>query len=95
MIWTQNIVRAALAGALALAIGTATMPAEGQATRITIEQAARIALSYVPGVVESIERDYERGVIVWEVEVRDTHGIEHEVIVDANTGRVIRIEVDD
>lgn len=99
MIWTlQNITHAALAGILALALGAgaATAWAQAPAPRITMEQAVRIALDHVPdSTVESVERDVEGAVIVWEVEVRDTHGVEHEVIIDASSGRVIRVEIDD
>lgn len=94
----QNIIRVALAAvfALALGAGAATASAQARAPRITMEQAAQIAVDHVPGsFVESIEREYERGVLVYEVEVRAPDGVEHEVIIDANTGRVIRVEIDD
>jgi len=41
------------------------------------------------------ERDSEGGAVVYEVELRAADGVEHELVIDANTGRVIRAEIDD
>lgn len=45
--------------------------------------------------MESVERERDRGIAVYEVELRDDRGVEHEVIIDARDGRVIRTRVDD
>ena len=94
----QITTRTLLAGILALALGVTASRALAQAPapRITMEQAERIALDHVPGsTVESIERDSEGGTVVYEVELRAADGVEHEIVIDANDGRVIRAEVDD
>ena len=65
-------------------------------TDIARERAERIALELVPdATVESVERDEEDGVDVYEVELVTDDGVEHEVTIDAQTGRVLRVEVDD
>ena len=91
-------IRTVLAGILALALGVTASRALAQAPapRITMEQAERIALDHVPGsTVESIERDSEGGTVVYEVELRAADGVEHELVIDANDGRVISADVDD
>lgn len=71
-------------------------PAPRTSDGVTSEQAVAIAeqalaeLSGVPAVRE-VEREFEHGRDVWEVEF----GREHEVDVDAVTGEVIKIEIDD
>ncbi len=63
---------------------------------MTSEQAVAIAeqalaeFSGVPAVRE-VEREFEHGRDVWEVEF----GRQHEVYVDAVTGAVVKIEIDD
>lgn len=89
-----------LAGALALALtagmGFTASAAHAQDGLISIAEAERIALEHVPGgTIEEIERDRERGVIVYEVEVRAPNGVEHELVIDARTGRILRAEIDD
>ena len=68
----------------------------GAQARISMEDAARIALEQFPdGTVESVELDHHRGIEVYEVEVQTGRWTEHEVIIDAHTGAVIRIKNDD
>ncbi|HLR79228.1 MAG TPA: PepSY domain-containing protein [Bacillota bacterium] len=62
--------------------------------QISIEEAMRIALERVPGEVVKIELDTEQGVIVYEVDIVTNQGIEYEVVVDRNTGRIIEIKPD-
>jgi uncharacterized membrane protein YkoI len=73
------------------------MPALAQ-NRATLSEddARRIALQHVPnGTVEEIELDDDESPPVYEVEVVDPDGREHELEIDATNGRVIRAEVDD
>ena len=81
----------------ALFLSLAVAPALGQtASGIGLQDAERIALQLFPGAtVESVERERDRGIAVYEVELRDERGVEHEVIIDARDGRVIRTRVDD
>lgn len=77
-------------------LAAASQVSAQDAPRLTMEDARRIALEHVPGGrIESIELDYERGRAIYEVEVRDQQGREHELDIDANDGSVIRTEVDD
>lgn len=63
---------------------------------ISMDEARRVALAHVPGsTVESIELDVEQGREVYEVELRAENGVEHDVIIDAHDGRVIRSAIDD
>jgi uncharacterized membrane protein YkoI len=90
--------RTVLAGVLALALTfvAASTFAQPPAPRISMEQARRIALEHVPSsTVESIEHDWERGVEVFEVELRTDGGVEHELVIDANDGHVISANTDD
>lgn len=63
---------------------------------ITWEQAVEIAEQALSGTrdvgsVREVEREYEHGRAVWEVEFTS----KHEVYVDAVTGEVVKIEDDD
>lgn len=94
----QTHLRAALIGvfALALTLASASALAQHREPRISMEQARRIALEHVPNsFVESIEHDWERGVEVYEVELRADNGVEHELVIDANDGHVISARIDD
>ncbi|WP_280234321.1 PepSY domain-containing protein [Nocardia cyriacigeorgica] len=54
------------------------------------QEAMNTAAAQVPdGVAVSAEFDTELGVAVWEVEVRTPAGVEYDVTVDANTGKVL------
>ena len=98
--WTEGFlyVRTVIAaGLLSFAMVTPWVAgkAAAQAREITVTDAERIALEHIPGTVESIERDRHQGAAVFEVEVRDAQGVEHEVLIDAASGRVLRVEQDD
>ncbi|UJR79930.1 PepSY domain-containing protein [Sandaracinus amylolyticus] len=81
---------------VAFGAGGSIAAAQQAAPRVAMEDARRIALEHVPGGnVESIEQDHEDGRVVYEVEVRDAQGREHELVIDADDGRVIRTEVED
>lgn len=63
---------------------------------LTLQQVEEIALREVPGGhVLSIERDFEWGRAVFEVEMTDADGWELELTIDADDGHVLRRERDD
>ncbi|HEX6595040.1 MAG TPA: PepSY domain-containing protein [Bacillota bacterium] len=62
--------------------------------QISIEEAMRIAMERVPGEIVKVELDTEQGMIVYEVDIMTPQGIQYEVVVDRNTGRVIEIKLD-
>ncbi|GGQ19728.1 putative membrane protein YkoI [Actinomadura coerulea] len=64
-------------------------------TAVSLAQAADAALKAVPGKVQEIELDGEHGTSVWEVDVTGAGGSEHEVTVDAATGKVVAEVTDD
>lgn len=72
-----------------------TMPSDPGTAAISSDDAAQIAVGHVGGGdVHEIEREMEHGRLEWKVEVvRD--GVEHDVRVDAGTGEITRIDVDD
>ena len=82
-----------LVAAAAPRIAEAAAP---EPTKITFQRAADIAVAYVgSGTVDDIDRDRYRGRVVYEVEVMADDGREHEVVVDANDGKVLRAKIDD
>jgi uncharacterized membrane protein YkoI len=65
-------------------------------TSISLAQAERIALERVPGgTIEEAERDRHAGREVYEIDVRDSQGRDHELVIDATDGRVISDVIDD
>ena len=86
---------AVLATALACSGSAAAAAPQPKAKIITMEKAESIALERVPGgTIETIERDRELGVLVYEVEVRAPDGREHDITIDATDGRVLSDEID-
>ncbi len=72
-----------------------TMPSEPDTTAISSDDAAQIAVGHVGGGdVHEIEREMEHGRLEWKVEVV-LDGVEHDVRVDAGTGEITRVDVDD
>ncbi|WP_062046568.1 PepSY domain-containing protein [Bacillus sp. JCM 19034] len=63
---------------------------KSNATFISVEEAKRIALTEVSGVVDDIDLEESNGRYVYEVEIEEGE-IEAEVIIDAITGDVITI----
>ena len=62
--------------------------------RISIEEAMNIALSQVQGEVVKIELEHEKGMLVYEVDIVTAQGVKYEVVVNANNGTVLGIELD-
>ncbi|WP_339249331.1 PepSY domain-containing protein [Sporosarcina sp. FSL W8-0480] len=62
--------------------------------RISMTQATEIALQRVPGEVIKAELEYDDGILLYEIEIRNAQGVKYEVKVDAVTGEVIRVKLD-
>lgn len=63
-------------------------------TYITVEKAKEIAVNEVNGTVVEIEQELEHGRMEYKVELYTSTG-EVEVRIDAETGKVVRVERDD
>lgn len=63
--------------------------------KITEEEATKAALEKVPGTVKEVELEDEDGTIVYGIEVVSTDGSQQDVKVDAQTGKVVKVEADD
>jgi uncharacterized membrane protein YkoI len=63
-------------------------------SRISIEDAMSIAMSQIPGEILKVELDTENGKLVYEVDVVTRQGIEYELEIDAQTGRITKIKRD-
>ncbi|QUW22413.1 PepSY domain-containing protein [Sporosarcina sp. Marseille-Q4063] len=63
-------------------------------SRISIEDAMSIALSQIPGEIKKVELDTENGRLVYEVDVVTRQGIEYEMEIDAQTGRITKLKRD-
>jgi hypothetical protein len=58
-------------------------------------EAEQIALAHVGGgTVTEVEREWEHGRLEWKVEIH-LDGVEHDVRVDAVSGEITRVDVDD
>lgn len=60
---------------------------------ISHTQAAEIALGLVPGTLIEVDHDFENGVAVWYVGIRDGQAV-HEIYVDVQTGHIVLHETD-
>jgi|SRR3954453_20720909 uncharacterized membrane protein YkoI len=63
--------------------------------KITEEAATKTALEKVPGTVHAVELEDENGTIVYDVEINSTDGSKQSVKVDAQTGKVVKVELED
>ncbi|MDR7080291.1 putative membrane protein YkoI [Neobacillus niacini] len=63
--------------------------------KITEEEATKAALEKVAGTVKEVELEDEDGTIVYGIEVVSTDGSQQDVKVDAQTGKVVKVEADD
>ena len=68
--------------------------AAANANFITMEKAKEIAISKVNGTVVEIEQELEHGRMEYKVELNTRTG-EAQVRIDAETGKVVRVEHDD
>ena len=60
--------------------------------RLPLEEARRIALSYVPGEIVTVELDRDDGIDVFEIGVLAQNGRLRELKLDARDGRLLEIE---
>lgn len=63
-------------------------------SRISIEDAMSIATEQIPGEVVKVELDREDGILIYEIEIVNTQGIKYEVEIDAQTGRILKMQLD-
>ncbi|MBS4201418.1 PepSY domain-containing protein [Bacillus sp. FJAT-49732] len=62
--------------------------------KITEEQSKEIALKEINGTVTDVELEKEHGTLTYDIEVKDANGVKHDVVIDANSGKVIKTETD-
>ena len=62
--------------------------------KITAKDAIDIALEAAAGIPTEVELDVEDGILVYEVEIAHQDESQTEVVIDAGTGRVIEIEME-
>jgi len=66
-----------------------------ESPRLTFGDAERIALQRFPGSrIEQIERDWEQGREVFEIDLHTQDGVEQELRLDASNGEILRIDRD-
>ncbi|MFB4307542.1 PepSY domain-containing protein [Actinomadura sp. GTD37] len=70
-------------------------PAVLRKAKVTAPAAADAALKAVQGRVTSADFEHEHGKAVWEVGVTGRDGAEHEITVDAATGKVLDKRIDE
>jgi len=63
--------------------------------KITKEEASEKALEQVPGTVTEVELDDENGLVVYDVEINAEDGTQQSVEVDAKTGKIVNVELED
>lgn len=63
-------------------------------SRISIEDAMSIATEQIPGEVVKVELDRDDGILIYEIEIINTQGIKYEVEIDAQTGRILKMQLD-
>ncbi len=63
--------------------------------KITEAAATKTALEKVPGTVHAVELEDENGTIVYDVEINATDGSKQSVKVDAQTGKIVKVELED
>ena len=61
---------------------------------LPLEKIAERARTTKPGQILGTELDYKKGRYVYEVEILDEHGQVWEIKLDAKTGTLIKMEVD-
>ena len=63
--------------------------------KITEAAATKTALEKVPGTVKAVEVEDENGTIVYGFEIVAKDGSQQEVKIDAQTGKVVKVELED
>lgn len=99
MIAAAIIAAGAMAGAATSVMAAAeNEDAEQQAlssARISIADAVKAAEASAGGIAAEVEFDHDEGRAAYEVSVIMADGTEHEVLVDATSGEVLKTVVDD
>lgn len=67
---------------------------DAQVPTLDIVQAIEIAKDEIPGLVIEAELDNNDGVQIYEVEIVNANGIEMEVKINAQTGKILDVEED-
>lgn len=63
---------------------------------VNAKQAIDIALSKVPGEIREVELEQEDNIKAWDVElISAQNGKEYEMLIDATSGEVIEMELED
>jgi hypothetical protein len=63
-------------------------------SKLSVDEAAKIALNKVNGKITEVEKEWEHGRLEYKFEIQSTRG-EADIRVDAETGEVTRVELDD
>jgi uncharacterized membrane protein YkoI len=63
-------------------------------SKVSVDEAAKIALSKVNGTISEVEKEWEHGRLEYKFEIQSNRG-EADIRVDAETGEVTRVEFDD
>ncbi len=63
--------------------------------KITEAQAKAAALKAKPGKVTEVELEKEGGIVVYGIDITAEDGKMFDVVVDANTGKVLKVEAED
>jgi uncharacterized membrane protein YkoI len=69
------------------------LSAKGQI--LSLEKISRLAKSYKPGEILEVELEKKHGRYVYEVEILDTRSQVWELKLDARTGQLLKMELDD
>jgi uncharacterized protein YpmB len=89
------IIGAVAVAILALCGGVAIAAQQQEPPKVDEAAAKEAALGAVSGEVKEIELEREGGAAIYEVEVLGDDGRLHEVMVDANNGKVLGQEMDE
>jgi uncharacterized membrane protein YkoI len=68
---------------------------ERKRVKITIEQARKIALEKVKGTIIEEELEKENGRLIYSIEIREENKKVQDVEVDAVTGEIVKVELED
>ncbi|MFE4893739.1 PepSY domain-containing protein [Peribacillus butanolivorans] len=63
--------------------------------KLTEAESKKIALEKVPGTVKDVELEVEDGTVVYGVEVQAKDGSKQDVKIDAKTGEILKVDMDD
>ena len=93
----KEIMLVTTAGLVLVGAGVAhsAKPGDNEQT-IRASQAIEIALAAVPGHIHELELEQEDDILAWEVElVSSQDDKEYEILINASSGEVIEVEMED